>query len=319
MDGGWGSSSGGGGFGTIASALGGTPTGSVGPTGGKVSRLYFAVIGDTRPAEPDDTGDYPTNVIGTIFGDLAHLSPRPEFVISTGDYMFAQPGNGQAAPQAALYMQSAQDFPGQLFPALGNHECTGYTDSNCGSGNDGVTENYQAFLTTILGGAGLDETNTSTLAGNEAYYSFEVDGSDPTNPWTAKFVFVAANAWDDGQADWLAQVLGKGTDYTFVVRHEPDYDNDQCVGCGASDTIIKKYPYTLLFAGHDHTYNWVPGSSELVVGIGGAQIASGLYGYVACAQRNDEDIVCEQFDWQSNLPSYENAQVVVTPTGQPAQ
>ncbi|MHB1845116.1 MAG: metallophosphoesterase family protein [Deltaproteobacteria bacterium] len=289
------------------------PSGSVGPGGGSVSRLLFGVIGDTRPANPDDTGNYPVNVASRIFEDLQAFSPRPEFVIATGDYMFAQPGNGQAAPQATLYLQAAQNFQGQLFPAMGNHECTGYTASNCGPGSsDGVTENYTAFLTRLLNqGFGIQSPTP--------YYEIDVDSNDRTDPWTAKLVFIAANAWNPGQAAWLQSALARATTYTFVVRHEPDYDDGQCAGCSASDAIVKANPYTLLLTGHDHIYRWVSSSSELVVGIGGAQISSGLYGYVVCGQRSDDDIVCEQLDWQSNGPSYPSATIVVTPAGQPTQ
>ncbi len=290
-----------------------TPTGSVGPRGGSVSRLLFGVVGDTRPANPDDTGNYPVAVAARIFQDIEDFSPRPEFVVSTGDYMFAQPGHGQAAPQASLYLQAAQSFSGQLFPAMGNHECTGYTDSNCGPGaTDGVTENYTAFLTRILNqGAGVQSSTP--------YYQIAIGSNDPSAPWTAKLVFVAANAWDGKQAAWLDAALSSPTTYTFVVRHEPDYDDGECAGCSASDAILEAHPRTLLLTGHDHTYRWLPGSSELVVGIGGAQIPSGLYGYVICGQRGDGDIVCEELDWQSNGPSYPSATVVVTPSGQPAQ
>ena len=37
---------------------------------------------------------------------------------------------------------------------------------------------------------------------------------------SAKFVFVACNAWNSTQATWLDQQLAAATTYTFVVRHE---------------------------------------------------------------------------------------------------
>ncbi|HEY8087369.1 MAG TPA: hypothetical protein VIF09_05980, partial [Polyangiaceae bacterium] len=110
------------------------PTGSVGPTGGTVSRLYFAVVGDTRPANVDDTSGYPTSVITKIFQDMQGMSPPPTFGVSTGDYMFATPGKGNAAPQLGLYITARGNYSNLMFPAMGNHECTGYTASNCGSG-----------------------------------------------------------------------------------------------------------------------------------------------------------------------------------------
>src|SRR5579863_9892285 len=63
-------------------------TGAVGPDGGSVSRLYFAVVGDTRPAAKDDTGGYPTAVISKIYMTMGAITPRPTFAVSTGDYQF---------------------------------------------------------------------------------------------------------------------------------------------------------------------------------------------------------------------------------------
>ena len=48
-------------------------SGTVGPDGGTVSRLYFAVVGDTRPAVIDDTGHYPSAVINHIFQEINAL------------------------------------------------------------------------------------------------------------------------------------------------------------------------------------------------------------------------------------------------------
>src|SRR5207245_2657438 len=46
-----------------------TPTGSIGPNGGTVSSLYFAVVGDTRPGNIDATSSYPTAIITKIYQD----------------------------------------------------------------------------------------------------------------------------------------------------------------------------------------------------------------------------------------------------------
>ena len=67
-------------------------------------------------------------------------------------------GDSQAGPQLDIYLQARARFPGPLFPALGNHECTGATSSNCGAGAaDGVTANYSAFLEKMLAPIGQDE------------------------------------------------------------------------------------------------------------------------------------------------------------------
>src|SRR5271167_1989529 len=51
----------------------------------------FAVVGDTRPANIDDVDGYPTAVITQIWADVEATVPHPDFAISTGDYMDANP------------------------------------------------------------------------------------------------------------------------------------------------------------------------------------------------------------------------------------
>jgi len=284
---------------------GAPPTGSVGPTGGTVSRLYFAVVGDTRPANVDDTSGYPTAIITKIFQDLASMSPRPTFGVSTGDYMFATPGNGTAAPQLNLYLQARASFTNPMFPAMGNHECNGYTASNCGSGNtDGVTENYTAFLTQLL--APVQQTSP--------YYSINVSGTG--GAWTAKFVFVAGNAWDSAQSSWLTSTLAVTTTYTFIMRHESASANT-APGVTPSEAIMAKYPYTLAIVGHTHTYE-KSGMKEVIFGNGGAPLSgSGNYGFGLIQQRADNAIQVDMLDYSTMQPdtSFEFA---VNPDGSAA-
>ncbi len=71
-------------------AFGGGSANPVGSDGGKLSRLLFACVGDTRPATENDTAGYPTDVIARIYAGISRrLSPRPPLVVSTGDYSFA--------------------------------------------------------------------------------------------------------------------------------------------------------------------------------------------------------------------------------------
>src|SRR5262249_49183737 len=157
-------------------------TGSVGASGGKVSRLFFAVVGDTRPANEDDTAGYPTSAITQIYQSIQALSPQPTFAVSTGDYQFASPTGGEGTTQLDLYLGARAKYSGTVFPTMGNHECTGATASNCGQGNaDGVTNNYTAYLQKML--APLGQTSPS--------YEIDVDAADGS--WTSKLLFVAAN------------------------------------------------------------------------------------------------------------------------------
>ena len=64
--------------------------------------------------------------------------------------MFADTA-AQVTAQLALYMTARSHYSGTQYPAMGNHECTGATASNCGQGNtDGMTANYSQFMSTML-------------------------------------------------------------------------------------------------------------------------------------------------------------------------
>jgi hypothetical protein len=268
---------------------GGAPiTSTVGSNGGTSSRIYFAVVGDTRPGGIDDTKGYPTAIIDKIYTDLEGLSPRPPFVVSTGDYMFAAASGTQASPQLDLYLGARAKYSGTTFPALGNHECTGATASNCGAGTaNGITTNYTAFLQKMLGPIGK----------TDPYYAVHVDAVDGS--WTSKMVFVAANAWSTAQAAWLDTELAKPTTYTFLVRHE-SHSVTQAPGVGPAEQIMAKYPYTLSFVGHTHTYEHFGSSREVIIGNGGAPVTgSKNYGFAIAQQRPDKAIQVDMLDYST--------------------
>jgi hypothetical protein len=272
-----------------------SPASVVGLDAGVAPRLRFAVVGDSRPAMIDDTAGYPSDVVSRLYGDVQALDPRPSFVVSTGDYLFAsQPRAGepsQAGPQLDIYLQARAAFAGPLFPAIGNHECTGATSSNCGPGAaDGVTANYAAFVSKLLGPLGL------------SLPYFVVDVAAPDASWTAKLVFVAANAWSSAQAAWLDAALARPTTYTFVIRHEPA-SASTAPGVLPSETILAKHPYTLAVVGHSHTYAHSASlPREVLVGNGGAPLTSKTYGFAVLAQRADGAIAVDMFDWQTVMP-----------------
>lgn len=275
-------------------SLGPTPNGTVGPNGGSVSRLYFAVVGDTRPPTINDTSGYPTSTITTIYSDLEALAPRPSFAVATGDYVFASPGNSEAATQLDLYLGARAKFSSVVFPALGNHECTGAVTSNCGPGTkDGLTTNYQAFVNKMLQPIGQTKPN----------YEIDIGASDGS--WTSKFVFVAGNAWTSDDATWLDGVLAKPTTYTFIVRHEPK-EASQAPGCSGSEAIMAKHPHTLALVGHTHTYGRT-GQRQVTIGNGGAPLVSGTsYGFALLQQRTDGAIQVDMINYETGAtdPSF---------------
>ena len=285
--------------------LDGGVTSTIGSNGGTESTLYFAIIGDTRPAVIDDTSKYPSTVISTIFSDVNSLNPMPPFVVTTGDYMFASTSGTQSSSQLSLYLTARKNFSGVDFPAMGNHECTGATASNCGSGNtDGITKNYTAFMSDMLG----------PISKTSPYYSINVNS--PTNAWTAKFVFVAANAWDSTQASWLKTTLAQNTTYTFIIRHESATANT-APGVSPSESIMKSYSYTMSIVGHAHTYSH-PSTKEVLFGNGGAPLTSGNYGFGLVTQRGDGAIVVDSYDYQS-LKADSSFHFVLKPDGTPTQ
>jgi hypothetical protein len=281
------------------------PTSVAIPT--RLNELRFAVIGDTRPVNPDDVSGYPNEVIARIYQDVSALTPPPDFAIATGDYMFAtKPGT--AAAQLQLYRQALRGFAGPLFAAMGNHECNGYTDSLCGPGSpDGEPENYQQFLAQLV----------APLGQTRPYYAVPLAAADGS--WTAKVVVTAPNAWNDDQASWLVQAMEQPTTYTFVVRHEPSEDRDKLASIAEIDRLIAASPYTLMLCGHRHTFAQSSESyRELIVGNGGAPQTRAIprYGYALVVRRADGDLVVTEYEYASNQPT--GFSFVITPEGEPA-
>ncbi len=257
--------------------------------GGGATTFRFAIVGDTRPPVINDTSGYPTAIITKIWQDVEALSPRPDFALSTGDYMFASTTSNQAAPQLDKYLTARMQFHGTVYAALGNHECTGATTSNCGPGTtDGTTNNYSEFMTRMV----------QPLGFTEPYYKVDLHATD--NSWTAKLVFVAGNAWTSAQASWLAQALSEPTTYTFVIRHESNTATT-APGVSPSKAIIDAHPYTLLIVGHAHTYQHLASDREVISGNGGAPLTTGSnYGYATVERRADGAIVFKEYDYQTN-------------------
>ena len=285
---------------------GGPVTAQVGPDGGTESRLFFGVVGDTRPATNDDTAGYPTPIITKIYSDVAAMNPMPPFMVSTGDYMFAVPSGTQAQTQLDLYLGARAKYSGVLFPTMGNHECTGFTASNCGTGNvDGTTNNFSTYISKML----------APIGKTDVYYGVDVAAADAS--WTSKFLFVAGNAWSAAQSAWLDQAMAKPTTYTFIVRHEPA-NATTAPGVSPSEAIMAKYPYTLAITGHTHTYNHYASSRQIIVGNGGAPLTGGKnFGFALVSQRSDGNLAVDMIDYATGLadPSFSFA---VKPDGTPA-
>ena len=243
---------------------------TIGPNGGTANRLYFAVVGDTRPPIVEDTANYPTAVITGIYQAIEAMQPKPEFVLTTGDYMFARPTGTQGATQMGLYLRARAAFGGLVFPAFGNHECTGATLGNC-AGAANVTANVVAYRNALV----------QPLGKTELYYAFDVD--DPAGRWTSKFIVAACNAWDTTQQTWLTQQLARTTTFTFVIRHEALGVAAPCTT--QMDAALRTRPPTMMIVGHTHTFSH--SGTQLVEGVGGAPITgNAVYGYATVEQQS---------------------------------
>jgi hypothetical protein len=285
---GGGSSAGGGDGGTGgggggANSDGGTITGGGGAAndggtvngGGGAGLLKFAVMGDSRPPNENDTSGYPSAIISRIFS-LAQ-SNGAQFLIGTGDYMFATQASAVTA-QVSLFQKAEANYTaGPIYLAMGNHECTGYTDSNCPNLDE--TPNVQAFMKLLPAGV------------TTPYY--RVDLNTPTGK--AKFLFVAANAWNSTQDSWLKTQLAESTAYTFVIRHEPTSDST-APGVSPSESLIGGGHLTLELNGHTHEYRRVD-SRHVISGNGGAPLSSsGNYGLLLVEQQASGDFTVNEID-----------------------
>jgi hypothetical protein len=239
-------------------------------------RFRFAVFGDVRPRNPDDTASYPTAIITSLFQEIAAQSPQ--LVVGTGDYMFASTTN-DASVQTQLgdLLSAEQAFAGPIYHAMGNHECTGATASNCPNGTE--TANMRAFMSKLI------PAGTQT-----PYYRVDVD----TGAGMAKLVFIAANAWSQAQADWLETQLADPTAYTYVVRHEAATITETN-GAVASEAIVQKHPLTLELLGHTHRYSRID-DKHIISGNAGAPLSGGHYGFVLVDLLTNGDLSVSEID-----------------------
>ena len=271
-DGGGGADSGSGGGGGGGGNTGGG--GFVDGGGSGSTLLSFAVFGDARPGSPNQTSSYPTAILSSIF---SHAQAKgAQFAVGTGDYMFASNAT-EVTAQVQLLEQAQAHFTGPIYHTMGNHECTGYTASNCPSLTE--TPNVQAFLKLLPSGV--------------ATPWYRVDYA--TAMGKAKFLFVAANAWTTAQDAWLKAQLADPTAYTFIVRHEPSYDAT-APGVTPSDQAAANAPYTIMLLGHTHAYRRLD-PKHVISGNAGAPISNGgSYGFLLFQQQADGTLTASEID-----------------------
>lgn len=248
---------------------GGAPTQWIGPQGGTVDRLRFAAFGDVRPPDLDQDGAYPTQTVHQLFTQMAARSPQ--IVLGVGDWMFAST-ESHARTQLTSLLEAEAPYAHTVIHAMGNHECEGWTDSNCPSFNEsGQVRAYMDLLLPFT---------------DKAYWSLPVQ----TDLGTAKVVVVALNAWSEAQSTWLSGALDAPSDYTFVLAHEPPPTHN-APGEDAFQQILAAHgDITLILYGHWHEYQHLS-TNEVVTGNGGAPLSDGGYfGYLWVEQRSDGNV-----------------------------
>ena len=248
-------------------------------TGGTVDLLNFGVFGDVRPNTQDDTANYPTAVFTQVIDGMVSLSPQ--FIVGTGDYMYVATFHAPiVTAQLDIFQSVEQRYSGHVFHALGNHECTGGTASNCPSGNE--TPNILAFRARLI----ADEP--------ALYYDFTVH----TSMGDAHFIVTAPNAWSTAQATWLNTALAQTAHYTFVVAHEPPTSPGPPPGSVPIETAIsaRSPAVTLRMYGHTHDYRQID-TNAVIAGNAGAPLSgtNGTYGFASVMQRADGDIVVTEY------------------------
>jgi hypothetical protein len=255
------------------------PVGTIGPQGGKVSRLLFGVTGDTRPMNCDDTQNYPTAILTSIFSGMQ--AAGVQFAVATGDHQFVCSG-GYATAMAQLekYKTAEQALPNKVvFPTMGNHECN---ETQFCSVTGYIPARFKAYMDILV------HPNWQ-----QPYYSFDV----MTDFGLATFVFAADTAWDATQSAWLKQTLSKAANakYLFIFRHYPlgtrFNDNNVDPSLAAEEQIITGVHYTMLITGHSHEYRHDtaadPSGRAVIMGLGGAPLAgaANYYGYLLIEQQ----------------------------------
>jgi hypothetical protein len=262
-----------------------------------LTNLSFGMTGDTRPANSQTTGYSQSlkNIIGSIFSGFQ--SQGVPFAVGSGDYGFSSTCSGCALPQYNDYMTARANFGGTWLPTMGNHECNGFTNSNCPVGSyTGMTQDY---INTIV---------QPSTGQSSQYYSALYQASDLS--WTAKFIFISANGWNSTQSTWLQNTLNVNTTYTFTIRHEPANDA-RAPGVTPSENMMSSAfnagHLTLSVTGHTHLVQ-LPGGTqpygdpfgstlayEMIVGNGGAPLDAGpTYGYAVGTRRVSDGAVVIQ-------------------------
>ncbi len=269
----------------------------IGPRGGTVDRMRFAVFGDIRPALPIPGSPYPAMIFGDVM--TAVQASSVQFAVATGDYMNAAFCPTCVNAQLDLLLGAERNFMGHVFHSMGNHECNTVTTVNCPNENE--SDNIRIARMRLLP--------------MEAHPYFE--WTIVTSRGNAHFIATSPNTWNPTQQAWLAIQLAVPAMYTFVIAHEPPADPGP--GTAAIEDMIRTRAggVSMRFYGHTHNYQHVLPNATITGNAGAPLSGGGYYGFVVVEQRADGNLVVTAYE--VGRPPMVRDTFVVQPNGMPGR
>ncbi len=233
------------------------------PVSGYCEKLRFAVLGDSPVGTPP--GMINTAVLTPILNQIVALSPKPSFVVFTGDQATCgiyQDTNNFEAFKSAMGPLTTAGIP--FYTALGNRELfnpTSLTDDTFYLANQTA---YQAAFTG-------NPTNGPSPAYNHLVYSFESPQGDAFFAVLDPYYLTAdvpnpnlSGTIDSNQLTWLtAQLARTKATHKFLFIHTPYYYVTSGSGEGGSPdstftqlwSILDNNRFDLYCCGHIHLYS----------------------------------------------------------------
>jgi hypothetical protein len=257
---------------------------SVGPDGGTVDLLDFALTGDTRPPFCDLTMLYPKEIIRAEVLQMGALSPQ--FALDLGDHMFVCTESAATArAQMQLYTDALSGFSPLWFMTMGNHECL---LSDCSGFVGTLDANYQAYL------AALRQVSKHELP----YYKLDF----ATRLGLARIVVVADNVQSNEQKSWLESTLAEAdriAKYTIIAKHHPVTGSR--MGPLWAWNTISAHKYSLILTAHSHAYaheTAAVGGRSVICGLGGANTSE--TGFCRVVQLESGNLRFMRYDMSGN-------------------
>ena len=237
-----------------------------------------------RPTRPQ--------IIDAIFTDVAALSPMPSFVVSTGDYQFASTTGSRAGAAARpLRRGRGAKYPGALFPAMGNHECTGADRLELRYRQRG--RHHHELHDVPVEAPRAHRPDLAVLRHQHQRLRRLVDREVRLH----RRERLGRRARRRGSTRRSASP--RPTRSSFATRRPT---RPRRRGSPRREAIIAKHPYTLEHRRATRTRTGTSRPKEVLFGNGGAPLSgSGNYGYGIFSQQSDGTIAVDAIDYATGL------------------